>query len=1037
MIHPRNTETELSPELFENPGSEYRALPFWGWNGKLEAEELTLQIEAFKQMGMGGFHMHARAGLATEYLSDEFMDCVKLCCEKAESEGLFAWLYDEDKYPSGPAGGIVTRNPDYTRRYIRFTPWRYGDEPAGIKQGSFPRSSDGKLLACYDIQLDDEGYLLEYKTITAGSEAIGRCWYAYLEAHAASTAEKQSYVDALNPKAIEEFARVTYDRYKESVGEYFSTVSPAIFTDEPQYATETVLTQSTALEDITMPWTNDFAETFKNEYNADILAALPEVIWNSRDKLSRLRLCYHDHIAERFVSAFCDTLGDWCTANGILFTGHVMSEDTLAGQTMRSGEAMRCYRAFHIPGIDVLGTHKLEYNTAKQAQSAVRQQGSCGMMSELYGVSGWDFDFRGFKLQGDWQAACGVNVRVPHHSWYTMRGEGKRDYPGSISYQAPWWREYHLIEDHFARLAAALSRGTPEVSVGVIHPIESVWINFGPNNQSGAVVSQLEQNFSGLINALTEGLIDFDFISEARLPQLCPVAASPLTVGEMRYDIIVVPALHTIRTSTLERLCEFKRQGGRLIFLGDCPGYLDGEKSDEIAELYCESEHFGFEAATLVARLDNARFVDARLPDGNRALHLIHTLRRDRDSKWLFLATTRGQPSPDVDIPNQAIKFNVGQRYEAEVLTFTLAGEYLIEEYNTQTGEIKPLAAQYKNGRTIFKRRWYMHDSLLLCLIPGRNEGESEISVIPARSMRVFDKVSVQLDEPNVLLLDMAEYSLDGGEFRQEEELLRLDNICRGECGLPQRKRAIPQPYQIKDSDAGKHSITMRFRLESELEIKAPQLALESPQSCKITLNGANVDTTPTGFYVDRSIETIALPPLNAGENILEVTLFLTRINGPEYLYLLGDFGVRVAGTKKRITKPVRELAFGDWVHQGLPFYSGNVTYCLEAECGACVLRVPHYRGALMRAWVDGIDRGEIIYSPYALKLEDLEHGHHKIEIKLYGTRQNAFAQLHHLGSIPYAQGPDSWRSVGDLWNYEYSFSEKGIMSSPRIYPAE
>jgi hypothetical protein len=104
---------------------------------------------------------------------------------------------------------------------------------------------------------------------------------------------------------------------------------------------------------------------------------------------------------------------------------------------------------------------------------------------------------------------------------------------------------------------------------------------------------------------------------------------------------------------------------------------------------------------------------------------------------------------------------------------------------------------------------------------------------------------------------------------------------------------------------------------------------------------------------------------------------------------------------------------------------------------GGILLRVPHYRGALMRVFVDGKDRGPVVFSPYALDLSDLEAGEHKIDIKLYGTRNNGFGPLHHLGSIPFSQGPDGWRSTGDLWNYEYSFAEKGVMSSPRIYEAK
>ncbi|MFQ9394973.1 MAG: hypothetical protein ACLR2E_14180 [Lachnospiraceae bacterium] len=118
-----------------------------------------------------------------------------------------------------------------------------------------------------------------------------------------------------------------------------------------------------------------------------------------------------------------------------------MGEGSLYEQTQAVGDAMRCYRAFGIPGIDMLCDFH-EYTTAKQTASIVHQNGAEGMLSELYSVTGWDYDFRGYKLQGDWQAALGVTVRVPHLAWMTMKGEAKRDYPASISYQSPWWRNF-------------------------------------------------------------------------------------------------------------------------------------------------------------------------------------------------------------------------------------------------------------------------------------------------------------------------------------------------------------------------------------------------------------------------------------------------------------------------------------------------------------------------------------------------------------------------------------------------------------------
>ena len=54
--------------------------------------------------------MHPRTGLETPYLSDEFMELVKYADEQAREKGMLCWLYDEDRYPSGAAGGMVTEN---------------------------------------------------------------------------------------------------------------------------------------------------------------------------------------------------------------------------------------------------------------------------------------------------------------------------------------------------------------------------------------------------------------------------------------------------------------------------------------------------------------------------------------------------------------------------------------------------------------------------------------------------------------------------------------------------------------------------------------------------------------------------------------------------------------------------------------------------------------------------------------------------------------------------------------------------------------
>ena len=84
---------------------------------------------------------------------------------------------------------------------------------------------------------------------------------------------------------------------------------------------------------------------------------------------------------------------------------------------------------------------------------------------------------------------------------------------------------------------------------------------------------------------------------------------------------------------------------------------------------------------------------------------------------------------------------------------------------------------------------------------------------------------------------------------------------------------------------------------------------------------------------------------------------------------------------------------------------------------------------------VDGRDAGYIAFSPYALKIE-AQPGEHTVELRLYGTRQNGFGQLHHTQGIYFYQSPNSWRSAGDQWSYEYRFKPMGILKSPELYNA-
>ena len=1028
MLYPKNREPSLSPSLFEHPTSEYRGAPFWAWNGRLEDDTLRLQIDMLKTMGMGGFHMHVRTGMDSPYLDDEFMGHVRACVDKARDEHMLAWLYDEDRWPSGTAGGKVTaRDPAWAMQTILLTttPYQADDSDRSPEAGSGQRSQrqeNGRFLAAYDVTLAPDGTLENYRRVGRDAPASGVKWYAYAE-HAVADPwfNDHPYADTLSREAVDAFIDITHEAYARSFGGEFGKTIPAIFTDEPKVGYKVPLSYAADRTDVFFPWTDALPAVFDELYGEDVLDRFPELVWELPDgRISLFRYRFHNMVADRFADNYCGRIGRWCDAHGIRLTGHCYMEPTLKGQTNAMGDAMRCYPHFGIPGIDMLCDFH-EYTTAKQTQSIVRQDGKEGMLSELYGVTGWDYDFRGYKLQGDWQAALGVTVRVPHLTWMTMKGEAKRDYPASIGYQSPWWDQFSMVEDHFARLNTALTRGKAVARVGVIHPIESYWLRWGPMAQTEALRDQMETQFRDLTEYLLFGLIDFDFISEACLPRQCEKGGNPLKVGDMAYDAVIVCGCKTLRSTTLDRLEAFREAGGQLIFIGGAPDHVDARPSDRARVLMDRSQKLDFNKTALLEALEPLRFLDVRDAWGKRAEILLYQQRTDGDGQWLFVANGKNPESPDVE-----------HNYVAR---FVLNGAYRLTEYDTLTGEIRPRPARVENGKTVFERVWRMHDSMLLRLEEGLPDAETPAPAPAAESVSLCMKpVAFALTEPNMLLLDMAEYAMDGGEWQPLEEILRLDNAARAKLGIPLRRKEVLQPYLIAPEKIG-HHLDLRFTVPSEIDVNDVFLALEEPEQARVTLNSRPADTAPVGWFVDRDIKTIALGSLREGTNVIEIRVPIGKRTNLEAFYLLGDFGVRVRGVEKVLTAPPAKLGFGSVTGQGLPFYTGCVDYKLpfDAEGDTVTVRVPHYRGGLVKVFVDGEDKGNIAFSPCERTVTGLTPGRHEMTLRLYGTRINGFGQLHHTQGIYYYQSPNSWRSTGDLWTYEYQLKPMGILKSPEL----
>lgn len=1061
---------------FKNPPAEFRGRPFWAWNCKLDKEELRKQVSYFKEMGMGGATLHCRTGLATEYMGEEFFEIMESVTAELKSQGMLTGLYDEDRWPSGFAGGKVTEKETYRKRFLVFSPWKKEEHEERMRNVKGDKSfwersaGNGTLLARYEVVLSD-GYLTSYRMLADDEEIKeGQLWYAYLELASANPKfNGKTYVDTLNPKALRSFLQVTHEKYKEHMGEEFGKTIASIFSDEPQFTFKQFFGTAKEQRELLIPYTDDFDETFRSVYGTGFLEHLPEVFWELPDgEVSAIRYAYHEHVTERFAEAFSDTIGAWCKENGIAFTGHMMEEPTLYSQTSCTGETMRNYRGFGIPGIDIL-CDKREYTTAKQAESATQQMGKNQMMCEIYGVTNWDFDFRGHKSEGDWLAALGVTERVHHLAWTTMAGESKRDYPASIFYQSPWYRAYGEIETYFARVGTALRSGSPLVRIGVIHPVESYWMVYGPEEQTTDAREKLEKQFKEITEWLLFGLFDFHYISEGLLESLdregipawpgedTETSGAKFAAGAMRYDCVIVPGCLTLREHTVERLTEFRKAGGKVIFLGDVPCCVAGRKDERPAALAEQAIRLPFDRNRLMEVLEPYRLIDLKNTNGVRTERYIYQMRSNGDGKILFLANAKKVQNPDIPV-----------RWDG---TLTVHGACRVTKMDALTGEETPLFAEIREGKTYLPVQLYEQDSLLLRLDQAKEaerDTENEQRAVKAASQTESDAgngaqetrreiaailheiTDYKMEEANVLVLDQAEYALDGETYRPAEEILRMDRTLRERIGYPPRTGISVQPWarekeeaagsgtgeQIQEKAKDGHTLRLRFAVRVKADIPDCTLVFEELDNARVMWDGTLLDTTPCGFFVDHRIPCIKLGTATCGEHVLETEFPFTAGTRLEWLYLTGKFGVKVLGNRALIETPPKEIGYGSLTEYGFPFYGGNFTYQHEVtvEEGDYELEITKFRAPLLEVTVDGTPAGKIMFAPYRCSLGHLAAGKYQIAITAYGSRINTFGQIHNSDDWFGYYGPDSWRTEGASYSYEYQLKKTGILSAPVLY---
>lgn len=111
----------------------------------------------------------------------------------------------------------------------------------------------------------------------------------------------------------------------------------------------------------------------------------------------------------------------------------------------------------------------------------------------------------------------------------------------------------------------------------------------------------------------------------------------------------------------------------------------------------------------------------------------------------------------------------------------------------------------------------------------------------------ISDQVEIVRSEPNVSILDLAEYAFDGGEWQPEEEILRIDNLFREKLGYPLRMEAFAQPWTNDREEGFEHTLSLRFHIHTEILLEEIFLAMENDGKTRIFLDEKAVENRAEG----------------------------------------------------------------------------------------------------------------------------------------------------------------------------------------------
>ena len=679
---------------FKAPPREYGAIqPFASWNGPDPQEVRARIVRDFDRLAANGiFVVNLSPGRGSpKYLSPEHMDQVKFTVEEAAKRGMRLWIQDESDYPSGFAGGNISRQyPQLAMQGIvadirvHVVPGQTLTMPAPpdtLAVFATKTSTDDKIQGVIPVPVPPDGQL-KWTVPAQGStpNEPRLSWELVFVRHIYVSSPTRNFnredgtrakdalyslIDYLDPEATRAFLKITHETYRQAVGDQFGKIVLGFFGDEPDYSSA-------------IPWTPKLLAEFEQRKGYDLKPYIPSFFLGRGMEMSeetrRARADYYDVWSAIFQNSFFGEQAEWCRKHNVEYLVHLNHEETMIALEHSEGDYFRDNRYVEVPGIDNLnqlvpdavhrpdGAWNINNNFPKLASSAAHLFGKPKVWAEEGGGVGIDG-----KYQLDFQLVRGVTalqLRVP-----VLRSGGDPSTPAPATFAAP--PQAAMVAWYANRGGYLMAIGRPAAQVGLYHPGNSIWMGD----------QEADRSTTKLGWQLFEHQIDWDYFDEQSLSSVAIIENVGFkNLSGQVYKAIIFPSMTVITRSGLERLRAFAKAGGKAIFVGKTPGLIVDKTflhAKDVPDLSFATliEPSGDITAPVLAALPKPDVkLDAGFP------RLTYTHRSWRDAEMYFF-------------------FNESNQAESRVAT--IAGNGQPQAWDLATGEIHPLSAATADGDSV------------------------------------------------------------------------------------------------------------------------------------------------------------------------------------------------------------------------------------------------------------------------------------------------------------------------------------------------